>query len=414
LSLNTSKKRIQLIDGLRGFSLFGIVLANMLVFQYGMFGQSKPQLFGVDGADLAFHSFLFITVVGSFMPIFAFMFGFGMIQLSERLKSQELRPKCHLARRFLLLLVIGMLHLTFLWEGDVLAFYGVLGFFLLMFLNRKPKTLLIWAILLLTGAGVLGLSASNPLDPVTIMSSQMEKYIIQSQDVFSNGSYSEIQDFTRNADPFGEELDETFVLLVLLSAPLTTVPMFLLGMRAARIGTFNDPRLMRLSYLRRAAILIPIGLLLKAYGVLAPQLGTEGLFGIGIGGSLGGTLLALGYIYAFALLYARDSRLSLLNGFEALGRLSLTNYLMQSVVCTTIFYGYGLGLFGHAGVFIGAVIALALYGIQLLLSALYLKKSPIGPVEYILRVWTYLTWNGKPRKNKRPRQSSRESAPNVN
>ncbi|WP_458461811.1 hypothetical protein [Paenibacillus sp.] len=95
--MSTSKKRIQLIDGLCGFSLAGIVLANMLAFQYGIFGQSKPQLFGIGGADQAFHSFLHIAVVGSFMPIFAFMFGFGMIKLSESIKSRDLRPKCHLA-----------------------------------------------------------------------------------------------------------------------------------------------------------------------------------------------------------------------------------------------------------------------------------------------------------------------------
>ncbi|WP_260504036.1 DUF418 domain-containing protein [Paenibacillus illinoisensis] len=352
--MNTLKTRIQFIDGLRGFSLAGILLANMLAFQYGLFGQSEPQLFGIHGADLAFHSFLLIVVVGSFMPIFAFMFGFGIIKLAENLQSQELRPKCHLACRFLLLSGIGMLHITFLWEGDILMFYGVLGFCLLMFLNRKPKTLLVWAILLLAGTGMLGLPTTNPSDPMTNMSTLMENYIIQSQDVYANGSYSEIMNFSSNADPFGDEINGMFVLLVLLLAPLVTLPMFLLGMRAARVGTFNDLQSMRRVYFRRAAILIPIGLLLKTYGVLGPQLGAEGWVGIGIGETLGGTLLALGYIYGCALLYTRISHLSLMSRFEAVGRLSQTNYLMQSVICTTIFYGYGLGLFGRASVFHGS------------------------------------------------------------
>lgn len=99
--------------------------------------------------------------------------------------------------------------------------------------------------------------------------------------------------------------------------------------------------------------------------------------------------------------------------FEAVGRLSLTNYLMQSVICTTIFYGYGLGLFGSVGVFIGAIIALAVYGIQLWLSPLYLKKFSTGPVEYLLRIWTYLSWKGQPRKKKRSNLSSHENAPGV-
>ncbi|QOS79107.1 DUF418 domain-containing protein [Paenibacillus sp. JNUCC31] len=411
--MSTSKKRFQIIDGLRGFSLAGIVLANMLAFQYGMFGQSKPQLFGIAGVNQAFLSFLQITVVGSFMPIFAFMFGFGMIKLSESLQSRDLRPKCHLARRFLLLFGIGLLHITYLWEGDILSFYGVLGFFLLMFLNRKPKTLLIWAVLLLVGAGLLGLPASNPMNPLSIESTHMDNYIIQSQDVYGNGNYEEIRDFSNNGDPFGGDLDVSFALLALVLAPLMTVPMFLLGMHAARIGTFSDPQAMRHMYLRRASLLIPVGLILKAYSVLAPQFGAEGWPGIGIGGTLGGMLLALGYIYAFALLYAGRRRSSLMRRFEAVGRLSLTNYLMQSVICTTIFYGYGLGLFGRAGVFIGAIIALAVYGTQLWLSPLYLKKFSSGPVEYLLRIWTYLSWKGQPRQKNRSNTKLQDSAPRV-
>lgn len=99
--------------------------------------------------------------------------------------------------------------------------------------------------------------------------------------------------------------------------------------------------------------------------------------------------------------------------FEAVGRLSLTNYLMQSVICTTIFYGYGLGLFGRAGVIIGAVIALAVYGTQLWFSPLYLKKFSSGPVEYLLRIWTYLSWKGQPRKKKRSNTNLQDSAPRV-
>ncbi|MCM3781605.1 DUF418 domain-containing protein [Neobacillus mesonae] len=410
--MNTYKKRVQLIDGLRGFSLAGIVLANMLIFQYGLFGESETQLFGIKGADLAFHSFLFITVVGSFIPIFAFMFGFGMVKLSDSLKSRELRPKCHLARRFLLLFVIGILHSTFLWEGDILLFYGATGFFLLLFLNRKPKTLLVWAVLLLTIAGLLGLPGSDPADPMAATSSHTQNYIMQSQDVYGSGSYAEIKDFRNNADPFGD-MDELVLLLAVLFAPLMTAPMFLLGMRAARVGTFDDPQAMRRIYVRRAAFLIPVGLILKAYGVLAPQLGMEGWLGTGIGVTLGGSLLALGYIYAFALLYAGTRRIALMGRFEAVGRLSLTNYLMQSVICTTIFYGYGFGLFGRAGVFVGAVIALAVYVVQLWLSPLYLKKFRSGPIEHVLRIWTYLSWRGQPRTKRKARETSQESTPGL-
>jgi len=370
----------------------------MLAFQYGMFGQSEPQLLGIDGADRTLHSLLLITVVGSFMPIFAFMFGFGMIKLAESLESRDLRPKYHLARRFLLLLVIGILHITYLWEGDILTIYGVLGFFLLLFLNRNPKTLFILALMLLTGVGLLDILKFNPMNPIADVSTHMESYIIQSQNVFGNGSYTEIRDFSNSVSPFGGESDKGILLLALVLAPLMTLPMFLLGMRAARIGTFNDPLAMRSMYIRRALFLLPIGLLLKVYSVLRPKFNAEDWLCIEFGSMLGGILLALGYIYLFALLYSVNSRASIFVKFEAVGRLSLTNYLMQSVICTTIYYGYGLGLFGRAGVFAGVIIALSVYGIQLLFSHLYLKKFSSGPVEYVLRIGTYMSLRGKPRK----------------
>ncbi|WP_260865733.1 DUF418 domain-containing protein [Paenibacillus xylanexedens] len=397
--MNTSSTRIRLIDGLRGFSLSGILMANMLAFQYGVYGQNELQLFGVEGLDRAVYSLLKIAVVGSFMPIFAFMFGFGMIKLTESLQYRELRPKCHLSRRFLLLFVIGLLHMNYVWEGDILAFYGVLGFFLIMFLNRKPKTLLIWAVMLLVVAGLSGLPASNPMNPLANPTSQMESYVLQSKEVFGSGSYAEIKDFNNHGDPFGDELNPALILLLLVFTPLMTIPMFLLGMHAARIGIFDDPQAMRQVYIRRAKLLIPAGLVLKAYSVIVQLIrGEEEWFAIGIGEAIGGSLLALGYIYAFALLYTRDSRVNLLNRFEAVGRLSLTNYLMQSIICTMIFYGYGLGLFGRAGVFVGVLIALAVYGLQLWISPLYLKRFRSGPVEHILRIWTYLSWKGQPRK----------------
>ena len=401
-------KRVQLIDGLRGFSLAGIILANMLIFQYGLFGESQPQLFGIQGADLAFHSFLFIVVIGSFMPIFAYMFGFGMVKLADSLKVRELRPKCHLARRFLLLLGIGMLHATFLWEGDILTFYGITGFFLLLFLNRSPKTLLIWAVLLMTVMGVLGAWPVDPSEAAIGSSAHTQSYVLQSRDIYGGGTYAEIKDFRNHADPLGEE-DGWFLLLASVFAPILIAPMFLLGMRAARIGTFDDPQAMRRVYKRRAILFISVGLLSKMYGVLAPQLGGGGLPGIGIGETVGGAVLSLGYIYAFALLYTASRKWSILRNFEAVGRLSLTNYLMQTVLCTTIFYGYGFGWFGRAGVFVGAVIVLAVYAVQLWLSPLYLARFRTGPVEKILRVWTYLSWKGQPRKSKRSPKAAGES-----
>ncbi|WP_054706059.1 DUF418 domain-containing protein [Bacillus sp. JCM 19041] len=132
------------------------------------------------------------------------------------------------------------------------------------------------------------------------------------------------------------------------------------------------------------------------FNILHQLLSDQGWTGIGYG--LSNFLLPLGYIFLIASCY---QSLSIIRPFiEAVGKLSLSNYLLQSIICTTIFYGYGLGLFGQLGVLNGIFLALGIYTILALLSYLYLKKWTIGPAERLLRMIVYLTWTGKPR-NKR-------------
>ncbi|KEQ27894.1 membrane protein [Paenibacillus tyrfis] len=332
MSLLEGNNRLHVIDGLRGFSLLGILMANMLIFQYGIWGKDELQFFALSPADTVVHKLVKIFVEGSFMPIFTFLFGFGMIKMKESMEARSLKAGRHLVRRFLMLLGLGLLHSTYLWEGDILAFYGMMGFFLLIFMNRKAKTLLIWGTILLCLFGLLGL------------------------------------------------------------APLFTGPMFLFGMYAAKKQWFIDPVGERSAYLRGMLIFLPAGLLLKSLKPLFPQHGWAG-----IGEMLGGSILALGYIFGFALLCSAVKKSPWLRRFEAVGKLSMTNYLMQSAICTSIFYGYSLGLFGKLGVAIGCGLAVAIYVMQLFASAWYVKRFSFGPMERLLRMWTYFSFAGKPK-----------------
>lgn len=115
---------------------------------------------------------------------------------------------------------------------------------------------------------------------------------------------------------------------------------------------------------------------------------------------LGGSLLSLGYIAGFAWLYAKYEKSFLMKAFESVGRISLSNYLMQTVICTTIFYGYGLGYFGKLGMIAGFFVCIGIYGIQLIGSYMYVQKFQTGPVEKLLRIWTNFSWNGKPKEKK--------------
>lgn len=133
-------QRVNMIDGMRGFSLLGILMANMLIFQYGIFGKDEIEHFQLSAADEAAYIWIKVFVEHSFIPIFIFLFGYSMIKLKEKLERNGQKVKSHFVRRFLLLIVFGLLHSFFVWEGDILLAYGLIGLLMLLFLNRKKNT----------------------------------------------------------------------------------------------------------------------------------------------------------------------------------------------------------------------------------------------------------------------------------
>ncbi len=389
--MNTSGIRLQIIDAMRGFSLLGIILANMLIFQYGSWGLIDIQAASFSSMDHIVNGLLEVLVVGSFMPIFALLFGFGMMKLKESLERRQLSPYSHLSRRFALLMLIGMIHAFFIWDGDILTYYGVFGFALLLYLRCRPNTLLVWTSL---GFGVLLLLGLVTLFvPDSGESTADQSYLMNALSVYSQGSYLDILLHRNTVTPFGS-FAFSFVLmfLLLLATSMLYIPLFWLGMYMAKKGLFEQAGTKRTLYMRGTLIFLPLGLALKLTPLVIPVLEWETLAVL-----FGGPVLAIGYVFAFAWVYVTVGERRWMTRFAAVGKLSLTNYLLQSIIATTLFYGYGFGWFGQLGVAIGAVIALGIYMLQWLLSPVYLLHYSYGPVEKLLRMGTNLSRNGQPR-----------------
>jgi len=389
-------KRIHAIDGIRGLSLLGILVANLLIFQYGIWGKDEIDFYNISGIDQWSYAFIKIAIEGSFLPIFTFLFGYSLIKMRDSLERKQLRIKSHLFRRSLILILFGYFHATYLWEGDILALYGVMGILLLMFVNRKAKTMLIWSIILFSFLGLSNLFgfSEEENDPFTTI--DFGPFLEETAEINSHGDYTEIKDHRLNGDdPMFDKLEDEKLGIILLLLPFTIAPMFLLGMYAGKREWFSRPKKEKRMYLRGAIICLILGFILKSYSYFQHSDGAL---------IIGEIILALGYIFLFGAFYSKVKTGKLLRPLENVGKLSLTNYIIQTVICTTIFYGYGIGLFGQLGVTWGLLLGIAIFGAQVIFSTLYLKRFRYGPLEKILRIGTYLSFSSKNKKRLRKKE----------
>ncbi|WP_342495908.1 DUF418 domain-containing protein [Bacillus sp. FSL K6-0994] len=369
--------RVEFIDSIRGFSLLGILIVNMLNFQYDydfekMFDSSFwGQEFGVYLTEILFQ--------GSFYPIFSFLFGYSFIKLIESTKAKGLNTNAIVVRRGFGLIVLGMLHYIFIWNGDILLYYGACMFFLMMFLSSRIKTMLIWS-------GVLG---ALSLVVVPYMMNLVYGNDELLTDVYAKGAYGDI--LLSRITVEDDMMIVTIILAIVtimfmpilgfLFGTMMVGPFTLLGMVIGKRGHLTEED-RGMAYRKGWVWVIVVGLALKcATFIDAPW---SELVMI-----LGGYVLAIGYIQAFIVFYYSKAAEGLKRLLAGLGRLSLSNYLAQSIICTTIFYSYGLGLFGQLGSMFGLLLAVGLYTAQLFISYLYLKKWRRGPVEWLMGKWVY-------------------------
>ncbi|MGA3853022.1 DUF418 domain-containing protein [Bacillus pumilus] len=369
--------RVELIDSLRGFSLLGILIVNMLNFQYDydfekMFDSSFwGQEFGVYLTEILFQ--------GSFYPIFSFLFGYSFIKLIESTKAKGLNTNAIVVRRGFGLIVLGMLHYIFIWNGDILLYYGACMLFLMMFMSSRIKTMLIWS-------GVLGALS-------LVVSPYMMKLVHGTDelltDVYAKGDYADIL-----LSRITVEDDMMIVTIILAIVSITLMPILgflfgamtvgpfaLLGMVIGKRGHLTEED-RGMAYRKGWVWVIVVGLALKCATFIDAPWSQFVMV-------LGGYVLAIGYIQAFIVFYYSKAAQGLKRLLAGLGRLSLSNYLAQSIICTTIFYSYGLGLFGQMGSIFGLLLAVGLYTAQLFISYLYLKKWRRGPVEWMMGKWVY-------------------------
>ena len=390
-------ERIEVVDVLRGFALCGILFVNIMWFKapgsLGAFsyeGQPLDRLVAAGVIALA---------QGKFFTLFSFLFGWGFA--TQFLRAEERAAAAGFPRRFLrrsaILGLIGVVHIALLSEGDILLLYAVVGLLLLPLRHSRPEIRLRWVKLLLIvpaavwlllfGALALGRAFPDGAEEIAVSDRETEDAFRTEartttaaylEPAFARTAATRVQIYGRNA------------WLQLVLAP-TVLAMFVLGLAAGRRDlarhAVDHRALLRRVRTWGLVIGLPLAALLAAGMSLLPTL--SALMCLALNGTVAGPLLAMAYGAGIALLWQRAAWQRWLRPLAAMGRMALTNYLLQSVIATLLFYGYGLGLARRVSPSLALVIAAAILAGQILISGWWMGRYRFGPAEWLWRTLTY-------------------------
>jgi uncharacterized protein len=383
-------ERIIFIDVLRGMALFGILAANMRAFVAPLDAYDNIGVLFHSRADVLAQAFIDLFFQGKFVSIFSFLFGMGFaIQLS-RAEARGAKFLKFYPRRLLALALFGLIHGILIWAGDILLTYSLSGAILLLFRKRQQKTLLWWAGSLFSLPLVVGSTL------LAIYYTRFRPHWLEFKPPDVNKLHAVIQIYAHGTvrQILAQNWVEWKGFLVAQLFAIYAVGLFLLGMWVWRSGMVQRLDEYRPVFKRVCAWGIPLGLVFNAFfayeNAVVPADKTT--FGIQVSGILhlfGAHILAAGYISGLALIYLNGNLRRFVLPFAAVGRMALTDYLMQSVVCTLFFYHYTTGLYGRIGPALALVPTVVLYSAQVVFSNWWLKRYRFGPMEWVWRGLTY-------------------------
>ena len=389
--------RVESLDVLRGFAVLGILIINIRAFSMPEAAYLNPTMWGdLTGINFAAWFFGHLLADTKFITIFSMLFGAGICLFADRAEARGGNAAALHFRRMFWLLAFGLAHAYLLWIGDILAPYAVCGCLVFLMRKSRPLTLAITGIALFSVSTLLylliGLTAVSGFLPPEVAAEMRtewwaprEAYLLAEVDAY-RGGWAEQQPWRA----------EGSLAMHLYAFPLVLLwrcaGMMLLGMSLYRLGVLNAARSDR--FYERLAILGIVG------GAVPIAAGTWLDFATGWSwphsanfwsqlNYWGGVAMALGYVGVVMLVVRRGLLAGVRARLAAVGRMAFTNYIAQTLICTTIFYGHGLGLFGGVPRWQQALIVGAVWVVQLWWSPIWLRRFRYGPLEWLWRTLTY-------------------------
>jgi uncharacterized protein len=383
-------RRIEVLDVLRGFALLGILFNNILYFSgYSFQPLDELRKNPTFQLDEKLFSFLDIVITAKFYTLFSILFAVGFyLQLNRHTNDSSDFMKTY-RRRLFILLLIGVLHSLF-WNGDILLMYSLLGFILLWFRNMKKEKLIRFAIFFIFLPAIIDLvllpftHASGVIQPKLAHTTYPDMTPAAVMSIFKNGSVSEI--FYLNI----HHLIWKWLSYIPSGRMITMFGIFVLGYYLGSINFFED----KIKSTKLLVLGLVVGLSTTVIAVTMggnPYQFPPTLLNIAYKSLLdvGQISMCLFYVASIARLLHTTSGHKFLCYLRPVGRMALTNYLFQSLICVFIFYNFGMNLFGEMGLVYVDCIAISVLIFQVILSNLWLNYFKFGPLEWVWRSLTY-------------------------
>ena len=397
-NLDATRQRITILDAMRGFALCGIIFANLVSFT-GFYSLNFAEIKALPWFDRGLLFVIDFLIEGKFYSVFATLLGAGFWLQYTRFRRAELNFPAFWLRRMTALLFIGIFHMYFVWHGDILTLYSLLGLCLLLFTQVTDRTLLrcvglfllfpllVHVVLMVTHAqtfwnafsdAATGLKRALGYHGISLLALRAEGSAV---DVFWGNILSAIprpMSYLKTGRPF------------------QVLGQFLLGVYLARLYLqANTPAPGK----RQIVGLLLVGSVLNLiYAYIKYLTGSPfeaNTLGViqGVVYHFGCTIMALGYM---ALFYRLSHQGMIFSPLARIGRMALTMYLMQSILCVFVFYAYGLAWMGKVPFYSIALFGTGILLIQFIFARLWLSWFQFGPMEYL---WRRLSYNTPSRKS---------------
>jgi uncharacterized protein len=382
-------KRIEQIDILRGFALSGVLLVNVFGYNSSFFDFSGFYKAFEDPLNSRIYNLVVGFAADKFIFIFSFLFGVGFSIMYLKYKIDEKHFFSLYLRRMSVLMMFGIIHILFFWAGDILLSYSLMGIVLLFSRKLRSGLLLFLSIFIYFFPIIYIALQSIYTNLPDALSSVTDIKMPEVITIYSGGSFFDV---------FRLRLNEflAFRNINLIYYAPKVLSLFIFGYLFFKHGFLEKINSAKAKYFALFVVLFITGIVSTIFtdnivNALANAETNRFYLAVYMGiFEITNIFLGLGYILLILILSQVRGFRNILNPLKYIGRTALTNYLMQSVIFTTIMYSYGFGKFGSFQPWQLVIFAVVVFGIQIVISKLWLQRFRFGPLEWVWRKLTYL------------------------